>query len=100
MKKIAYKHLYQTLFKLENREVVKFQTRWLKKRYKRNQEYRYKRYSLDFPTSLNEKIEPLMHKNFSVDFIIKDTVDKEVINITLMRDKLAEQKITELAKVK
>lgn len=70
--------------------LVKFQARWMKKRYKRNQEYRYKRYSIDFPTWLNEKIEPHMHKNFSVDFAARETSEQEIINITLMRKKQIE----------
>ncbi|MEJ5328336.1 MAG: hypothetical protein WHU54_08860 [Candidatus Bathyarchaeia archaeon] len=67
--------------------MVKFQVRWMKKRYKRTQEYRYKRYSIDFPTRLNEKIEPHMHKNFSIDFAARETPEQEIINITLIRNK-------------
>lgn len=59
----------------------------MKKRYKRTQVYRYKRYSLDFPAELNEKIEPHMHKNFSIDFAAKETPEQEIIKITLTRNK-------------
>lgn len=59
----------------------------MKKRYKRNQEYRYKRYSIDFPTRFNEKIEPHTHKNFSIEFASKETTEQEIINITLTRSK-------------
>jgi hypothetical protein len=62
----------------------------MKKRYKRSQEYRYKRYSIDFPTWLNEKIEPHRHKNFSVEFAARETSEQEIINITLMRKKQIE----------
>jgi hypothetical protein len=61
----------------------------MKKRYKRNQEYRYKRYSIDFPTRLNAKIEPHTHENFSIDFAARETPEQEIINITLTRSKHA-----------
>jgi hypothetical protein len=59
----------------------------MKKRYK-IKEYHYRRYSIDFPSTLNEKIEPFMHKKFNVDLTIKDTPEQEIINITLMRKSL------------
>lgn len=68
--------------------MVKFQVRWMKKRYKKKKEYRYKYYSLYFPAKLNEKIEPHMNMDFEIDdFTAKETAKKEVINITLPRDK-------------
>jgi hypothetical protein len=64
----------------------------MKKRYLKKKEYRYKHYSLDFPARLNEKIEPHMSKDFEIDdFTAKETAKKEIINITLSRDKPAEQ---------
>ena len=72
--------------------MVKFQARWMKKRYLKKKEYRYKHYSLDFPAKLNEKIEPHMSKDFEIeDFTAKDTAKKEIINITLIRNKLTEE---------
>ena len=54
--------------------MVKFQVRWMKKRYKKKKEYRYKHYSLDFPAKLNEKIEPHMNMDFEIDdFTAKET---------------------------
>ena len=71
--------------------MVKFRIRWIKKRYKKKKVYRYKHYSMDFPAKLNEKIDPHHKKAFEVvDFVSKETVRQEFINITLARDK-AEQ---------
>jgi hypothetical protein len=68
--------------------------RWMKKRYKKKKEYRYKHYSLDFPVRLNEKIEPHLSKDFEIDdFAAKETAKKEIINITLSRDKPIEPTI-------
>jgi hypothetical protein len=68
--------------------LVKFQARWMKKRYKNKKEYRYKRYSLGFPARLNEKIEPHTNKDFEIDdFTHKETVEQEIINIILRRNK-------------
>ena len=69
--------------------MVKFQVRWMKKRYQKKKEYRYKHYSLGFPVRLNEKIEPNLNKDFEIgDFTTKETAKKEIINIPLSRDKL------------
>ena len=65
--------------------------RWIKKRYKKKQEYRYKHYSMDFPTKLNERIEPHQKKDFEIDFTSKETTEKEIINITMTRNKTTEQ---------
>jgi hypothetical protein len=44
-----------------------------------------------FPVELNQKIEPQMRKDFEIDFTTKETATKEIINLTLARDKLTEQ---------
>ena len=76
--------------------MVKFQVRWMKKRYLKKKEYRYKHYSLDFPAKLNEKIEPHLNKDFEIeDFTAKETPEKEIINITLSRDKPSEQSLNQ-----
>lgn len=46
---------------------------------------------MDFPTRLNEKIEPHISKDFEIDFTSKETAAQEIINITLTRNKLTEQ---------
>ena len=72
--------------------MVKFQVRWMKKRYQKKKEYRYKHYSLDFPVRLNEKIEPHITKDFDdVDLTSKETDKQEILNITLIRNKLTEE---------
>ncbi len=59
----------------------------MKKRYKRK-EYRYQRHFLGFPARLNRKIEPLSGKDFEIEeFATKETDKKEIVNITLSRDK-------------
>ena len=76
--------------------MVKFQVRWMKKRYLKKKEYRYKHYSLDFPARLNEKIKPNMKKDFEIDdFTTKETDKKEIINITLSRDKPSKQSLNQ-----
>ena len=65
--------------------------RWMKKRYQKKKEYRYKHYSMDFPTKLNEKIEPYISKDFEIDLTAKETAKQEIINITLTRNKTTEQ---------
>jgi hypothetical protein len=70
--------------------LVKFQVRWIKKHYKRH-EYRYKHYDLGLPTKLNDKIEPHEKKDFELDFPSRETAEKEIINITMTRDKPTEQ---------
>ena len=68
--------------------MVKFHVRWMKKRYLKKKEYRYKHYSLDFPARLNEKIDPHMKKDFdSVDLTSKETPTQEIVNISLIRNK-------------
>lgn len=53
--------------------------------------YPYKSYLMVFPVELNQKIEPQMRKDFEIDFTTKETATKEIINLTLARDKLTEQ---------
>ena len=66
--------------------------RWMKKRYKKKKEYRYKHYSLDFPVRLNEKIEPHLSKDFhNVDLTSKETDKQEILSITLVRNKLSNE---------
>jgi hypothetical protein len=64
----------------------------MKKRYKKNKEYNYKRYLMEFPVKLNEKIEPHMTKDFDdADLTSKETPKQEFVNISLIRNKLAEE---------
>jgi hypothetical protein len=66
--------------------------RRMKKRYKKNKEYNYKRYLMEFPVKLNEKIEPHMTKDFDdADLTSKETPKQEFVNISLIRNKLAEE---------
>jgi hypothetical protein len=65
--------------------------RWIKKRYKKRREYRYKHYDLGLPAKLNGKIEPYEKKDFELDFTSRETAEKETINITMTRDKPTEQ---------
>jgi hypothetical protein len=45
---------------------------------------------MDFPARLNEQIEPHRTKDFEIDdFAYKQTVEQEVITITLTRNKCA-----------
>jgi hypothetical protein len=67
--------------------VVKFQFRWINKRYKRQELYRYKYYYLGFPTSLNREIELQMTKDFEMEYTKKETTEQEIISITLKRNK-------------
>jgi len=63
--------------------LVKFRVRWIKKRYKKRREYRYKHYDLGLPTKLNDEIEPHEKKDFELDFTSRETAEKEIINITM-----------------
>ena len=75
--------------------MVKFRVRWIKKRYKKRQEYRYKHYDLGLPTKLNDKIEPHEKKDFELDFASRETAEKEIITITMTRNKTAKQVCSE-----
>jgi hypothetical protein len=74
--------------------LVKFQVRWIKKHYKR-QEYRYKHYDLGLPAKLNDEIEPHEKKDFELDFTSRETAEKETITITMTRNKTAKQVCSE-----
>ena len=68
--------------------MVKFQMRLMKKRYKKNKEYSYRRYFIEFPARLNQKIEPHAAKNFEdADITSKDVAGQEIVNISLVRNK-------------
>ena len=68
--------------------MVKFQERKMKKRYKKNKEYNYKKYLMEFPVRVNKKIEPHKTKNFDdIDITSKDTLKQEFVNISLVRNK-------------
>ncbi len=68
-------------------ELVKFRVRYVKKSYKRK-EYRYKRYFLGFPAKVGLRIEPFLNEDFEIEeFVVNDTEKKEIISITLSRDK-------------
>ncbi len=72
--------------------MVKFQARWMKKRYKKNKEYKYKKYLMEFPTKLNQKIEPHIIKNFDdAGITFKETPEREFLNISLIRKKPLEE---------
>ena len=75
--------------------MVRFRVRWIKKRYKKRQEYRYKHYDLGSPTKLNDKIEPHEKKDFELDFTSRETAEKETITITMTRNKTAKQVCSE-----
>lgn len=73
--------------------MVKFQMRWMKKRYQTKREYRYKHFFLGFPTRLNEKIEPHRTKDFEIeDFAYRQTPERETIQITLSRNSQPEKR--------
>jgi hypothetical protein len=47
---------------------------------------------MEFPVKLNEKIEPHMTKDFDdADLTSKETPKQETVNISLIRNKLAEE---------
>jgi len=72
--------------------MVKFQVRWMKKRYKTKREYRYKKYLMEFPVRLNPKIELHKTKNFDeIDITSENTPRQEFLNIKLVRNKTPEE---------
>ncbi len=74
--------------------MVKFQKRRIKKRYKKNIEYSYEKYLLEFPSKLNSKIEPHKTKNFDgIDITSEDTPRQEFLSIRLVRNKNPEETI-------
>ena len=71
--------------------MVKFQVRWMKKRYK-GKDYTSKKYQMEFPVKANPKIEPHKTKNFDyLDITSKDTPKQEFLNIQLVRNKTPEE---------
>ncbi len=72
--------------------MVKFRERKMRKRYKKNKEYIYKKYLLEFPAKLNAKIESHKTKNFDcIDITSKDTPRQEIVNISLVRNKTSQE---------
>ncbi len=68
--------------------MVKLRKRIISQSYKRDKgRYKYPRYALEFPKKLNEKIEPLLTKNFEVSIASKDEPKQEIITISLVRKK-------------
>lgn len=71
--------------------MVKFQERKMKKKYKRKV-YTSKKFLIEFPAKANPKIEPHKTKNFDeVDITSKDTLKQEILNISLVRNKTADE---------
>jgi hypothetical protein len=71
--------------------MVKFREREMKKTYKRKK-YLSKKFLLEFPVKTNSKIEPHKNKNFDeVEITSKETPEKEIVNIELIRNKYPEQ---------
>jgi hypothetical protein len=67
--------------------LVKFIRRLLNRRYK-GKTHGYFRYLLEFPARLNVKLEPHLEKDFEeVDITAEETSTKEVLNISLVRNK-------------
>jgi hypothetical protein len=73
--------------------MVKFREREMKKEYKRK-EYLSKKFLLEFPVKANPKIEPHKNKNFDeIEITSKETTEKEVVNIQLIRNKRPEERV-------
>jgi hypothetical protein len=73
--------------------MVKFREREMKKEYKRR-EYTCKKFLLEFPVKANPKIEPHKNKNFDeIEITSKETSEKEVVNIQLIRNKRPEERV-------
>lgn len=71
--------------------MVKFQERRIKKKYKQK-EYESTKFLMEFPVRANQKIEPHKSKNFDdVDITSQDTPKREVLNISLVRNKTPEE---------
>ena len=71
--------------------MVKFQVRWMKKRYK-GKDYTSKKYQMEFPVRANQKIESHETKNFNyLDITSKDTLKQEFLSIQLVRNKTPEE---------
>ena len=71
--------------------MVKFQERRIKKKYKRK-EYGSKKFLMEFPVKVNQKIEPHKSKKFDdIDITTQDMPKEEVLNISLVRKKTPEE---------
>ena len=71
--------------------MVKFQERRIKKKYKRK-EYGSKKFLMEFPVKVNQKIEPHKSKNYDgIDITTQDMLKEEVLNISLVRKKTPEE---------
>ena len=71
--------------------MVKIRERKIKRRYKQ-ENYDYRRFSMEFPARANEKIEPHKNKNFeAIDITSKETATQEVLTISLGRPKTREE---------
>ena len=71
--------------------MVKFQVRWMKKRYK-GKDYTSKKYQMEFPVRANLKIEPHKTRNFEyLDITSMDTPKLEFLNIQLVRNKTPDE---------
>jgi len=71
--------------------VVKFQVFWVKKSYKHGvKTYRYRGILLKVPKKFHEKIDPFIGKEFEMKALTThETVDEEIIDIVLVRNKHA-----------
>ena len=64
----------------------------MKKSYKKNKEYGYKKYLMEFPMKLNPKIDPHKTKNFdNIEITSEDTPKQEFLNIRMVRNKSPEE---------
>lgn len=71
--------------------MVKFQERNIKKKYKQK-EYGSKKFLMEFPVKVNQKIEPHKSKKYDdIDITTKDMPKEEVLNISLVRKKTPEE---------
>jgi hypothetical protein len=71
--------------------MVKFRVRIIKRRYKRK-DFGYKKFLMEFPVRVYEKIEPHKNKNYDdIDITSKDTLRQEFLIITLVRNKTWEE---------
>ncbi len=71
--------------------MVKFQERRIKKKYKQK-EYGSKKFLMEFPVKVNQKIEPHKSKKFDdIDITTQDMPKEEVLNISLVRKKMPEE---------
>jgi hypothetical protein len=63
----------------------------MKKKYKLKK-YTYKKYLMEFPAKINQKIEPHKTKRFDeIEISSKETHNQEFLNIQLVRNKTPEE---------